>query len=175
MKPEEPSKPRYTWGGARPGAGRKPKGEKAGVSHMRRPSVPGWFPVLVTLRMARGVWNLQTQRCFRALADALSAGSSRRGFHLVRYRAERDHVYLLVEADSRRGLSLGMQGLSIRIARGLNRLMKRGGRVLGDRYEAAVLRTPDEVRRARALVGGGAFAAAAPVVAPKTDLLAAAD
>jgi putative transposase len=41
-----------------------------------------------------------------------------------------------------------MKGLSIRIARGLNRLLERRGRVIGDRYHAHALKTPAEVRNA---------------------------
>jgi hypothetical protein len=39
-----------------------------------------------------------------------------------------------------------MQGLSIRIAKGLNRLMARSGKVLADRFHQRILRTPTEVR-----------------------------
>src|SRR5262249_36148336 len=39
-------------------------------------------------------------------------------------------------------------GLSVRLAVGLNRVMRRRGRVFADRYHAHVLRTPTEVRRA---------------------------
>jgi hypothetical protein len=38
--------------------------------------------------------------------------------------------------------------LSIRIAKRLNKLMGRSGRVVGDRYHTRVLRTPTEVKRA---------------------------
>jgi hypothetical protein len=41
-----------------------------------------------------------------------------------------------------------MQGLNIRIAKALNRVMKRHGKVFADRYHARVLRTPSEVRSA---------------------------
>jgi hypothetical protein len=41
-----------------------------------------------------------------------------------------------------------MQGFSIRVAKGLNAMMKRAGRVLADRYHAHVLKTPTETRRA---------------------------
>jgi hypothetical protein len=38
--------------------------------------------------------------------------------------------------------------MEIRIARGLNRVMKRSGRVFADRYHSRILRTPSEVRNA---------------------------
>jgi hypothetical protein len=45
-----------------------------------------------------------------------------------------------------------MQGLSIRIARALNRLWRRSGSVFSDRYHARILRSPREVRYALAYV-----------------------
>jgi hypothetical protein len=41
-----------------------------------------------------------------------------------------------------------MKGLGVRIARRLNRMMSRRGRVLGDRYHLHILKTPTEVRHA---------------------------
>jgi hypothetical protein len=41
-----------------------------------------------------------------------------------------------------------MQGLLVRIARALNRLLDRAGKVFADRYHARALRTPREVRAA---------------------------
>jgi hypothetical protein len=45
-----------------------------------------------------------------------------------------------------------MQGFGIRVAKGLNAMMKKRGRVLGDRYHARALRTPTETRRVVAYV-----------------------
>jgi hypothetical protein len=63
-----------------------------------------------------------------------------------------DHLHLIVEADDNRALSEGMQGLSVRLAKRLNKLMARHGRVFADRFHAHVLRTPAEVRNALAYV-----------------------
>jgi hypothetical protein len=63
-----------------------------------------------------------------------------------------NHLHLLVEAHDGLALARGIQGLSIRMARALNRLLGRRGRVLADRYHARALRTPLEVRRALAYV-----------------------
>jgi REP-associated tyrosine transposase len=59
-----------------------------------------------------------------------------------------DHVHLVVEADDRVALSHGASGLAIRLARTVNRLLRRRGRVWGDRYHARALATPREVRHA---------------------------
>ncbi|MCX5745737.1 MAG: hypothetical protein NT062_24950, partial [Proteobacteria bacterium] len=48
----------------------------------------------------------------------------------------------------RSALARACKGLSVRLAKGLNRMMKRTGKVVADRYHAHVLRTPTEVRHA---------------------------
>ncbi len=79
---------------------------------------------------------------------ALFHGADRLGVRVVQFSIQGNHAHLLVEAENTAALARGIQGLSIRIARGMNRLMNRKGRVLADRYHAHVLRTPTEVRRA---------------------------
>jgi putative transposase len=139
-----------TWGGARKGAGRRPVRRRAGVVHRRRPVLKRRFPVHVTWRMTDAVWSLRTRRCFTALSRAFWGGANRFGFRLVHYSVQGNHVHLLVEARDERALSRGMNGLGVRVARGLNRVMWRHGKVLDDRYHAHILRTPTETRRARA-------------------------
>ncbi len=134
------------WGGARPGAGRKPTGERAGVSHRARPALARRFPVHVTLRVRREVYSLRSRRCFGVIRRAFAAQNGRFGFRLNQYSVQGNHLHLIVEAESRESLSRGMQGLAIRIAKGLNRLMQRRGTVFADHYHAHILRTPSEVR-----------------------------
>ena len=45
-------------------------------------------------------------------------------------------------------LARGVQGLAIRVARAINRVLRRHGRVWDGRYHAHILRTPREVRNA---------------------------
>jgi len=169
-------------GGARPGAGRKPNGARAGVSHLTRPVLAARFPVHVTWRMDREVWNLRSRRCFGVMQRAMYAGAVQFGFRLVHYAVMGNHVHLLVEAPHRVALGRAMKGLGVRIARGLNRVMKRQGRVIGDRYHAHILRTPTEVKRARVYLLTNAlkhyrvrfadpFASQRAVAAPRTWLL----
>ena len=171
-----------TWGGARKGAGRKPNGTRAGVSHLVRPALAARFPVHVTWRMDREVWNLRSQRCFRVIERAMYAGALRFGFRLVHYAVMGNHVHFLVEAPDKRALARALKGLGVRIARALNRVMKRQGRVIGDRYHAHMLRTPTEVKRARMYLLTNAqthyrirfadpFASIEPVVVARTWLL----
>jgi putative transposase len=170
-----------TWGGERKGAGRKPHGVRAGVSHLERPVLKNRFPVHVTWRMRGDVWNLRTRRCFSVLERAFLAGS-KESFHVVHYSVMGNHIHLLVEATDRRALSLGMQGLGIRIAKALQKVMDRRGHVLKERYHAHILKTPLEVKRARLYLLNNArhhfgltipddFASQTPIRAPRTFLL----
>ena len=61
-------------------------------------------------------------------------------------------LHLIVEANNRRGLARGMQGLSIRMAKALNRLWQRSGKIFADRFHSRALKTPREVRNALAYV-----------------------
>src|SRR4030095_5540589 len=63
-----------------------------------------------------------------------------------------NHLHLVVEAEGAHALSRAMQGLGVRIARGLNRELGRRGTVLADRYHARALETPREVRNTLAYV-----------------------
>jgi len=135
-------------GGKRKGAGRKPNGSRAGTSHLKRPAVNSRFPIHVTLTVLAHVYNLRTVRCFSRILRCLIAGKERFGFRVVHYSVMGNHFHFLVEAANRKALSRGMQGLSIRIAKALNKVMGRKGRVFADRYHARILKTPAEVRGA---------------------------
>ncbi len=104
------------------------------------------------MRMARHVYNLRSGRAFSIIGRALSKAADRFGMRIVQFSVQGNHVHLLVEAEGTEALSRAMQGFSIRVAKGLNRMMGRTGRVLADRFHGHVLRTPTEVRRAVAYV-----------------------
>jgi len=132
-------------GGARPGAGRKPTG-KGGVPHRARPRHRAHQPVHATLRVCREIGKLREKKRFAVVKRALREGRERPGFRMVHFSVQRDHVHLIVEAVDARSLSGGLRGLSIRLARALNRLLGRSKRVFADRYHARALGTPREVR-----------------------------
>ena len=143
-----------TWGGARPGAGRKPAGARPGVTHAPRPRLASRYPIHVTLRVRPHVYQLRSRRCFRVVGAAFLAARERHGVRLCHYSVQGNHVHLLVEARDAQALGRAMKGLGVRIARGLNRLMGTRGPVLADRYHARILRSPRQVRNALAYVLG---------------------
>ena len=142
---------RFSHGGARPGAGRPRTGAHS-LPHVAREELDRRHPVHVTLRLVSGLPSLRSKRFFGVVEAALRAGASRFGFSLVHYAVLRNHLHLIVEAEDKRSLSRGMQGLQIRLAYRLNQALGRAGRVFADRYHAHVLRSPTETRRALAYV-----------------------
>jgi REP element-mobilizing transposase RayT len=136
------------WGGKREGAGAKPKGDKAGVSHDQRPELNHRYPVHVTVRLVEGLGSLRRNAPRRVVVGAFRAGCERFGFRLVHFSIQSNHLHLICEADDKVALSKGMQGLKVRIARGLNKLWGRSGKVFCDRYQAHVLKSLREVKNA---------------------------
>jgi putative transposase len=143
-----------TWGGPRSGAGRKTGRDRPAIPHLSRKPVREYQPVHVTLRMAKHVWNLRSERSFLVFHSALRGAQRRTGFRVVHFSIQGNHVHLIVEAGGTRSLANGVRSLSIRLARGLNAMMGRTGPVFEDRYHAHVLRTPAEVRNALRYVLG---------------------
>jgi REP element-mobilizing transposase RayT len=143
-----------TWGGKRKGAGRKPAGARAGVPHQRRPALSSHHPAHVTMRVLPHVWNLRSRRAFRAIGRAFACSKDRDGFRLVHFSVQGNHLHLIAEARDAQRLARGMQGLATWIARRLNQMIGRSGKVFADRFHAHVLRTPLEVARAVAYVLG---------------------
>jgi REP element-mobilizing transposase RayT len=138
---------RRAWGGCRAGAGRKPAPGRRAVPHSPRAAHVVRHPVHVTLRATHGLPSLRAQRVFGVLCAALRAASGDE-FRVLHFSVQADHVHLLVEADAARRLPRGIQGLAIRAARAINRVLARHGHVWGDRYHARSLATPREVRNA---------------------------
>jgi putative transposase len=99
----------------------------------------------MTLRAARSLPSLRRPNVFGAVRDALAMASGQ-AFRVVHFSVQADHVHLLVEADDRHALSHGARGVAIRVARAVNRVLGREGRVWADRYHARPLATPREVR-----------------------------
>ena len=171
-----------TWGGRRKGAGRKPVGEKARLRHGKRPVLKKRFPVHVTWRMRSDVRWLRKPQCFRALSRAFWGGCNRFGFRLIHYSVQGNHMHLLVEAADEKSLARGMNGLGVRVARGLNKALGRSGKVLDERYHGHILKTPTEVRHARMYLtrnaerhlgvkGPDPYASRHPLVQPETYMM----
>jgi REP element-mobilizing transposase RayT len=91
---------------------------------------------------------LRGYRRFQAITAALRVAKERFGVRIIHFSVQGNHLHLLVEADNAQSLARGIQGLSIRLAKALNRLISRRGKVFADRYHAHVLETRREVAHA---------------------------
>src|SRR5689334_1088174 len=167
-----------SWGGARRGAGRKPKGERALAPHDTRSVHKASVPLLITTRLRTGLPSLRHSREAERVRAALALVNARfcaeasapggppqggrgiapnqvvrssgdaRAFQVVHHSIQSNHLHLIVEASDRAALTSGMRGLLIRVARALNRLWKRCGSVFADRFHERELRNPRQVRNA---------------------------
>ncbi len=134
------------WGGARKGAGRK-RTVRSRVPHRRRKGFARSHPLHVTTKCLSGLPSLRARRTAAELMEKIAEGSERKGFRLVHYSLQRDHIHMIVEADDRASLASGMKGLLVRLARTLNRLWDRTGAVF-KRFHDQVLASPRQVRNA---------------------------
>jgi hypothetical protein len=92
--------------------------------------------VQVTLKLQPGLPSLRSPALKACVEQAIDAGHERFGMRLLRHSLEKDGLALFIVAPNRRALSRGIQGISVRIARAVNRKLERKGRLFADRYEA---------------------------------------
>jgi REP element-mobilizing transposase RayT len=141
-----------THGGKRRGAGRKPKGKRAGERHEARPEHDPRHPVHVTMRVVGNVGGLRRRDLYLALREATIVAAKREDFRIIHMSIQHDHIHLIVEADSKTALSKGVQGFSISAARQINKSItarggdRRTGKVISDRFHARPLTCPRAVR-----------------------------
>ncbi len=143
-----------THGGKRPGAGRKPKGKSPGGRHAARPEHDRRHPVHVTLRVVGSASGLRRKDVYLAVREATIVTAKREDFRIVHLSIQRDHIHLIVEAESKKALSNGVRGFAISAARQVNKAItarggdRRTGTVIDGRYHARALTSPRAVRNA---------------------------
>ena len=131
-RPRRPRQSAFCWrthGGQRRGAGRKPAGRRAGVPHRSRGEVLPTTPVHVGLKVAADISNLRHPDLFGPLREAIYAGSDRLGMRIIHFSVIEDHLHFIVEAEGVEALARGMQGLAVRLARRINKVLGRRGKV----------------------------------------------
>jgi len=146
-------------GGKRRGAGRPPKGARAGAPHKTRPFLHARYPVHVVLRVVAAVGNLRRRCTYQAIREATLTTARREDFRIVHLSVQRTHVHLIVEAADKCALASGMKGFQISAAKHLNAAISRGGPgprrrgpVFPDRYHAEIITTPRQARNTLAYV-----------------------
>ena len=135
-------------GGKRRGAGRPPKGTRAGAPHKQRPFLHARYPVHVTLQAIAAVGNLRRRSVYQAIQEATLTTARREDFRIVQLSIQHNHVHLIVEADDKRALAAGMQGFQISAAKHLNAAISRADRGRGGEERCSrTATTPRSSRR----------------------------
>jgi len=106
------------------------------------------LPLHLTFHLIEGLPNLRNKHEHATLIEVFARCREREGFRITQYSIQGNHVHLIVEAMRKEDLTRGVTGLATSMARRLNKLCNRHGRVFADRFHARVLRTPTEVRNA---------------------------
>jgi REP element-mobilizing transposase RayT len=99
---------------------------------------------------------LRSQFVFPTVRGVIADSNARRGgdFRVVHFSVQGDHLHLIVEAEDRERLLRGMRGLAVSLARRVNRLVFRRGRLFADRWHGRALSSPRAVRHAIVYVLG---------------------
>ena len=145
-------------GGKRPGAGRPPKGARAGSPHKRRRAFKASTPLHVVLRASAAVGTLRRRKIYRAIRWATVVVGKYEDVRIVHLSIQRTHVHLLVEAANKTALARGMKAFQISAAKLINAVVsvrgarRRRGQVFTDRYHAELIESPRQARRALAYV-----------------------
>jgi hypothetical protein len=159
-------KTRWGWGGRRPGAGR-PKDPNAGVPHLERPTLGRDEAAHVVWKLLPEIGSLAKDPMIAALREACGEGDGRFGLEILHVgvldRSAGAELHVICRAPGRRALAHGLQGLGIRIAKAMNRVLARKGKAFADRYAVKVIdasRDIDtlvgrELATARWVTGGG--------------------
>jgi REP element-mobilizing transposase RayT len=132
-------------GGWRPGAGRPRK--PGSISHAARAYLASRFPQHVTVRVGDDIPNLAGEWLMKIIRRAIR-DSHKAFFRVTEFNVLGNHLHFITEADDKDALARGMDGLEVRLARRLNRALKRRGKFVANRYHARYLTTPRQVRNA---------------------------
>jgi REP element-mobilizing transposase RayT len=134
-------------GGARTNAGRK-RGPRPAIRHRARPALRKGVPVHVSLRIGREAAGLRRRKQHQAIRAVMRKTGFKEGFRICHYSIQGNHLHLICEATDERLLARGVQGFSSLVARRINLVIGRRGKVFADRYHCHALTTPREVRNA---------------------------
>jgi REP element-mobilizing transposase RayT len=146
-------------GGKRRGAGRKPRGARAGEGHDARTAFKSHHALHVVMRVVPAVGSLRRRAMYKAVREATITAALRERVRIVHVSLQRNHVHMLIEAEHREALARGMQGFMISAARHINTALgdgtrRRRGKVFADRYHLTVITTPTQARHALGYVLG---------------------
>ena len=139
------------------------------VPHSPRPSVALSEGVHVTIKLLGDIPSLRQEHVIKVIEDCFRKIKFRFDLALTAYTVMSNHIHLLVCVPNNEALRRGMQGLNIRLARAINRLFNRKGKVFADRFHARAVRGMNAVRKALRYVVQNARKHGVPIPAGQWD------
>lgn len=139
------------WGGRRPGAGRRRR-LLHDPPHCTRPVHHARHPVHITTRVMIDVGRLRTwqvMQVFQQVAQRVGSGAS---FRVVHASIQCNHLHLISEGADARAIARGIQRFLSMVARRINALLGRRGKVFAHRYSRVDITTPRQARNTLAYV-----------------------
>lgn len=134
-------------GGFRVRAGRKAS-KDSGMSHQGRPEVKRANPLLITIKVRKGIPSLRGRFTGTLLALVMEEGSVRFGCRMVEYSIQTNHLHMIVEAPGNDAVSRFMKGMTSRIVHFLRSRFGIIGVVFPDRYHRVDLKSMRQVYNA---------------------------
>src|SRR5690606_29712838 len=101
-----------SWGGRRPGSGRKRLHSK-GVAHRKREKVNERLPLHINFKFNKHIKN---KMCLKLLKKAIMNDRSH-GLRIVHFSLQSNHIHLIVECGSNQTLTKGMRSLTVTFAK----------------------------------------------------------
>lgn len=111
------------------------------MSHSKRAKWRRGEHALLTLKLCKGSPDMRNVACGIVITDAIREVGQREGFEVFQFSIQGDHVHLIVRAVSAEVLANAMKSLGSRLARRLNALWGRTGRLFAERFHAVAIRT----------------------------------
>ena len=136
--------------------GRK-KSPDSGVSHATRPALKASCPMHVTKKLVAGLPGLRCPEAWSVITDAIRQANRARLVRVIEFTVQGDHLHMLCEGGDAQAVGRGLGGLFTSVARQLNRLWERCGKVFSERYHREDLTTPTQVRNAIRYVLGNIY------------------
>lgn len=127
-----------SWGGRRPGSGRKRLHSK-GVAHRTRELVTKRTPLHINFKFKTLIRN---KHCLKLLKKAIINARSH-GLRILHFSLESNHVHLIIEALDNQTLTKGMRSLTVTFSKGVAK-----GRIQIERYHLHILKTLKETKNA---------------------------
>jgi REP element-mobilizing transposase RayT len=109
-------------------------------------------PSHITLRVVREVGRLRRRKLWAGLENAAIQLGVTDAFRIVHISIQSNHVHLLVEAKDKEAIARGIGRFEILVAKKVNAVLERSGKVFEFRYHRVDITTPKQMRGALAYV-----------------------